>query len=220
MSLKIIACEVMKEELLSAAAGADIEFEFLPQGRHNYPEKLGQELQTILDGLTGYSQVVLAFGLCGNATKNLRAGDFKLTIPRVHDCIPLLLGSRESYKKVHKEEVGTLYMSCGWTNSDGSVIAEYNRSVEKYGAKKTARIYEMMYSGYKRVLFIQTGVPTEEKHLQVSRGIGELLKLDHQITQGSLIYIDRLVNGPWPDQDFINIPPHGVINESDFLVPI
>ncbi|HWQ42620.1 MAG TPA: DUF1638 domain-containing protein [Desulfosporosinus sp.] len=218
MTLKIIACEVMKEELLAAASGRDIEFEFLAQGKHNYPEKLNQELQTILNGLTGYSQVILAFGLCGGAAKNLQIGDFTLTIPRVHDCIPLLLGSRASFEKHRLEEIGTLYMSCGWTSSDGSVVAEYNRTYEKYGEKKTARIFDMMYSGYKRVLFIRTGIPNEEEHLQRSREIGQLLKLDHQTTQGSLRYIDKLVNGPWDEEDFINIPPHGLIDESYFLV--
>lgn len=122
MTLKIIACEVMKEELLAVASGRNVEFEFLPQGRHDYPEKLGQELQTILGGLTGYSHVVLAFGLCGGAAKNLQTGDFRLTIPRVHDCIPLLLGSQASFEKHRLEEIGTLYMSCGWTNSEGSIV--------------------------------------------------------------------------------------------------
>ncbi|SDH49826.1 DUF1638 domain-containing protein [Desulfosporosinus hippei] len=216
MSLKIIACEVIKEELLEIASGRDIDFEFLPQGKHNYPDKLGQELQGILDGIRGYSHVILAFGLCGNATKNLRSGDFKLTIPRVHDCIPLLLGSQESYDKHHREEVGTLYLSCGWTNSEGSVMGEYKRTLEKYGAKKAARIYDMMYKGYKRVLFIRTGVANEENYLKISKGIGELLSLDHQIIQGDLTYIERLVNGPWPDREFINIPAYGSIDESYF----
>lgn len=216
MSLKIIACEVIKEELLRAASGRDIEFEFLPQGRHNYPDKLAQELQGMLDGVKGYSHVILAFGLCGNATRNLRAGNFTLTIPRVHDCIPLLLGSRESFEKYRREETGTLYMSCGWTNSEGSIIGEYKRTVEKYGAKRAARIYDMMYNGYKRVLFIRTGVAQEEKYLGLSESIGELLKLDHQITQGDLTYIERLVNGPWPEEDFINIPPYGILDEAHF----
>ena len=218
MTLKIIACEVMKEELLAVASGRNIEFEFLPQGRHNYPEKLGQELQNILDGLTGCSQVILAFGLCGGAAKNLRASDFTLRIPRVHDCIPLLLGSQASFEKHRVEETGTLYTSCGWTNSEGSIVAEYNRTYEKYGPEKTTRIFAMMYSNYKRVLFIRTGIPNEENYLQRSREIGQLLKLDHQITQGNLTYIDKLVNGPWLKEDFINIPPHGVIDESYFTV--
>jgi hypothetical protein len=67
-------------------------------------------------------------------------------------------------------------------------------------------------------LFIRTGVPNEEEYLQRSREIGKLLKLNHQITQGNLTYINKLVNGPWPEDEFINIDPHGVIDESYFMV--
>ncbi|ATW27420.1 DUF1638 domain-containing protein [Candidatus Formimonas warabiya] len=218
MTQKIIACEVLKEELLAVTSGREIEFEFLPQGRHNYPEKLGRELQDILDGLTGYERVVLAFGLCGGAAKNLRAGDFTLTIPRVHDCIPLLLGSKARFAEHQSEGTGTLYMSRGWTSSDGSIVSEYQRTYEKFGEKKAARIFEIMFNGYRRVLFISAGLPDEEKYVQRSKEIGQLLKLDHQITQGNLTYIDKLVNGPWPEDEFINIAPHEVIKESYFLV--
>lgn len=76
----------------------------------------------------------------------------------------------------------------------------------------------MMFSAYKRVLFISTGIPNEEKYLQRSKEIGQLLKLDHQITQGNLTYIEKLVNGPWGEEDFINIPPNGLIDESYFMV--
>ena len=65
MRLKVIACEVMKEELLAAAADTALDFEFVTQGLHSHPEKLNVELQKMLDGTAGYSRVVLAFGLCG-----------------------------------------------------------------------------------------------------------------------------------------------------------
>jgi hypothetical protein len=136
----------------------------------------------------------------------------------VHDCIPLLLGSQASFEKHRLEELGTLYTSCGWTNREGSIVAGYNRTYEKYGAKRTAKVFAVMYSAYKRVLFIRTGVPNEEEYLQRSREIGKLLKLNHQITQGNLTYINKLVNGPWPEDEFINIDPHGVIDESYFMV--
>ncbi|WP_407305825.1 DUF1638 domain-containing protein [Desulfosporosinus sp. SB140] len=216
MTLKIIACEVMKEELLAVSAGRNIQFEFLPQIRHNHPEKLRLELQSILDSLVGCSHVILGYGLCGGAANKLRAGDFTLTIPRVHECTPLLLGSQANYEKHHLEELGTLYMSCGWTNSEGSIIGEYHRTYEKYGEKMAAKILDLMYSNYKRVLFIRTGINNDEIYLQRSREIGRLLKLDHEITKGSLTYFKKLVHGPWLEDEFINVPPHGLIDESSF----
>lgn len=107
--MKIVACEVMKEELLSIAAGDTTDLEFLPQGLHTHPEKLNKELQRLLDESEGYERVVLAFGLCGGGAKDLKAGDFVLTVPRVHDCISLLLGSKKIYDGVRKKEPGTLY---------------------------------------------------------------------------------------------------------------
>src|SRR5690348_11494835 len=114
MRIKIIACEVMKEELLAVQSAENLEYEFISMGLHTYPEKLRKELQKILDESVGYSRVILAFGLCGGAAKNLKASNFILTIPRVHDCIPIFLGSKERFEKLRKEEKGTFYHTCGW----------------------------------------------------------------------------------------------------------
>lgn len=40
MTVKLIACEVMKEELLAIKTQCDIEFEFISMGLHLHPEKL------------------------------------------------------------------------------------------------------------------------------------------------------------------------------------
>ncbi|MCE5285143.1 MAG: DUF1638 domain-containing protein [Pelosinus sp.] len=33
----------------------------------------------------GFDKIILAFGLCGGAAKNLKAGDTELIMPKVHD---------------------------------------------------------------------------------------------------------------------------------------
>lgn len=94
MTIKIIACEVMKEELLGITSKSHVEYEFIPMKLHLYPQKLHKELQDILDHSSGYLKFIMAFGLCGGATKNFKATDSPLIIPRVHDCLPLLLVSK------------------------------------------------------------------------------------------------------------------------------
>ena len=217
MRVKIIACEVMKEELRAIPAAAHNDIEFISMGLHLYPEKLGRELQCILDKLTGYDRVVLAFGLCGGAAKNLRAGDFILTIPRVHDCIALLLGSQEQFEQKRREEKGTLYLSGGWFKGERSFTSEFERVRQKYGEKKANRVYRRMYDGYRRVLFIHTRHPQEEECLARSKQISDFLSLAHQTIEGNLTYIERIAAGPWDESDFINIPPRGMIDESAFF---
>lgn len=220
MCIKIIACEVMKEELLSIKPKFDVEYEFVSMDFHLYPEKLKKELQSIIDRSTGYSRVILTFGLCGGATKDLRVTDSILTIPKVHDCIPVLLGSKEIYERVSQEEKGTFYLTCGWMISEKSILSEYKRISEKYGVKKASNVYSRIYGSYKRVLFIHTGCQRENESLAQSNEIANLLNLDHQITKGRIEFIEKIVNGPWDTDDFINIEPFGVILEEDFGIGV
>lgn len=213
MTVKIIACEVMKEELLAMTSDSSMDFEFISMGLHLHPEKLGEELQRILDGLLGYSRVILAFGLCGGAAKKLKAADFILTIPNVHDCIPLLLGSKARYEAFRLEEKGTLYLSSGWLNGERAILAEYDRIYKKYGAKKATIVFRRMYSGYRRVLFIRTGSQEEPQLLTRSYKIANLLNVNHQITAGDNSFMERLIKGPWDTNDFINVLPGESIDE-------
>jgi hypothetical protein len=218
--VKVIACEVMKEELTAAAAAYGPgcpDLEFVPQGLHYHPEKLNLELQNRLDAVSGYSRVVLAFGLCGGGAKSLKAGDFILTIPKVHDCISLLLGSRQRYDEARQEEPGTLYLSGGWVEGEAPVISEYGRTVARYGEKRAAGLLKRIYNAYRRVLFISTGSIREDEHVRRSIDAASLLELDFQRTEWDPGFIRRLLSGPWDDGEFISLPPFGVIDELSFL---
>lgn len=217
MRVKIIACEVMKEEMLVVANGNPPDFEFVSQGLHAHPEKLNAELQKILDGTHGYSRVVLGFGLCGGGARNLKAGDFVLTVPRVHDCIALFLGSRERFDRVRREEPGTLYLSPGWIKGEAPVISEFARTAERYGEKRAIGLLKRIYNAYRRVLFISTDSRDEEHHVEKSVEAASILGLAHERTTWDAEFLRKVVNGPWDDDDFINVPHEGVIDEISFL---
>jgi hypothetical protein len=214
---RVIACEVMKEELLSIKCDGSVDFDFVPQGLHAHPEKLNTELQKMLDSTEGYDRVILAFGLCGGGARNLRAGNFILTIPRVHDCIALLLGSRQTYDRVRKEEPGTLYLSAGWVRGEAPIVSEMDRTIQRYGRDRATKLLKRLYDAYKRVLFISTATPKEEKYLERSRQAAVVLDLDHQEISGDPGYLRLLINGPWDQGGFINVPPFGTVEEIAFL---
>lgn len=215
--IKVIACEVLKEELLKVSSGMDIGCEFVPMGFHLYPDKLRTELQNRLKRANGVSRVILAFGLCGGAARGLKAADFILTIPKVHDCIPILLGSQAQFEQLRLEESGTFYLSCGWINGEKSVLTEYQRLCAKYGDKKASSILKRIYEGYKRILFIHTGGQQAEECLRRSFDIARLLNLRHAIIPGQANFMEKILHGPWDDDAFINIPPHGLVDECDFM---
>jgi hypothetical protein len=216
--IKIIACEVMKDEISSIEPPPDVDFEFVPMGYHLYPKKLGRQLQEIIDRSIGYSRVILAFGLCGGAAKGLKAANCPLTIPRIHDCVSIFLSSDESYIYEAQKEMGIFYLTTGWMISERSILSDHERVIKKYGQEKACSVLKRMYDGYKKVLFIKTGCPFENEALSESKQIADLLCVKHEIIQRKSPFFEQILKGPWDDQNFININPSESIAEEDFSI--
>lgn len=216
MKIKIIGCEVMKEELLSIPPAHQTHYTFIPTGLHQYPDKLNVELQEQLDQSKGFSHIVLAFGLCGGAARTLKSLDSVIIIPKVHDCIPLLLGSREVYESLKNEELGTFYYSCGWFKGERSFLSEYEVLCGKYGKGEALEMIKLVYEAYKKFIFIHTGHPQEKTCLEKSKMISRLLDLQFVSVKGQKEYLYKLVRGPWNEDEFITLNPGTELVDSMF----
>jgi len=216
MKTKIIACEVMKEEMLSIEALEDVEIQFVSMDNHLYPKKLNRQLQAIIDTSLGYDKIILAFGLCGGAVKGLIATNCPIIIPRVHDCIAVFLTATDDCVCNFKKEVGTFYLSCGWMITERSILSDHHRILDKYGEKKALSILNRMYDSYKKVLFICTDCSMQDKIILESKQIAKLINVKHEMIKGKIAFIEKIVRGPWDDKNFINIEKSGIIIEEDF----
>lgn len=217
MKRKVIACEVMKEEILSISSTVDVEFDFVSMNYHLHPKKLAKELQNIIDRSIGFNRIILAFGLCGGAAKGLKTDDCILTIPKAHDCISIFLYNGQGCVCDFEKERGTFYLSSSWTVTENSILLEHQKIVERYGVKKALSILKRMFDDYKKVLFIKTGSSSEVDAIGKSREIAELINVKHEIIEGKKDFIEKIVNGPWDDKNFINIVPGETIKEEYFL---
>ncbi|QXE91398.1 DUF1638 domain-containing protein [Geomonas subterranea] len=215
-STRIIACEVMKEELLAVPLLREVEFEFVSMGLHRWPDKLHEELRRLLAGTDGLRRVVLAFGLCGGAVSGLAAPSAELHIPLAHDCIPLLLGSGYSHQSLLQEEKGTFFLSGGWLEGERTVFSEYRRVRDKYGEVKARRVMATMFDAYRRLVFIRTGHPREEQHAATGRELASLLGLQYREVGGRAAWLHRIVNGPWDDEAFVTVAPGEPLTEAAF----
>ena len=100
MRLKLISCEVMYREICAAVAHSphEIDIEFLPKGLHDLGgAAMLERVQQAVDAAdpARYEVVLLGYGLCGNDIAGLVSRRLPIVIPRIHDCIGLLMGSRE-----------------------------------------------------------------------------------------------------------------------------
>ena len=215
-----MGCRTLERELTAAitAEGNEDPIVWIPSGLHASPQKLTARLQETLDGIEqDCGRVLMAMGYCGNAVVGLKNGPFELIIPKVDDCITLLLGSARRRQEISDEQ-GTYFMTQGWLDGEQNIWVEYEYARKKYGEKMAQSIYHDLLRHYSRLAVIDTGAyPLEDTVAETERIAGEL-HLHHQIMPGTLEYLRKLLHGPWNDEEFLIIPPEKTIGLEDVFV--
>lgn len=216
MRIKVIACEVMQAEIENLMPIPDRDFEFVSMDFHLYPQKLKVELQRLIDASQNYQKIILAFGLCGGAANGLISKTSELIIPRVHDCISIFMCSDTCRAFDFQKEMGTFYLSNGWMITEKSILSDYQRIYDRFGEKKARRMLENMYDGYKKVLFIETSAEPKDMLIEQSREIAKLFEAEYQTVKGEIGFIERIITGPWDEDNFITLLPMQEISDADF----
>lgn len=211
---KIFACMTMEDEIREVLPG-DVDCEFLEYGLHSIPDKLRQELQLKIEEASEYETLLFGYGLCSNGVAGLKSKNHTLVIPRVHDCISLLLGSRKQYDIEFNQFPGTYYLSKGWIRQKGDPLSSYFRYREKYGEETANWVIQEEYKNYQRLVFIRT-VGDCEEFIKYSKEVADFLHLKFYETEGSAEYFRKLVHGEW-DKEFLIIPPGKPILLDNFL---
>ncbi|MFW5798297.1 MAG: DUF1638 domain-containing protein [Planctomycetota bacterium] len=228
-----IACEVVCRELYHLAARSDnvVDFTMLSQGLHDIGcQKMSARLQQEIDAIDAdrYDTVVLAYALCNNGIVGLTAPPgVTLVIPRAHDCISFLLGSKEAYRRWFDENPDTYVLSVGWMERDletredvGSddtfkqlgMGLSYREYADKYGEDNAQYLVETLgnglknYSGiaYVDMPFLGT---LNDRLAEQARVRAEEKGFGFRRIEGDLSLLEALLEGPWDDQRFLVLQP-------------
>ena len=224
MNTVVLACETIRDELEFAVklTGSDYEIIWVESGLHNNPDKLRTYIQSRLDSISDRSRVLMAFGSCGNSVVGLKTGNFELIIPRVDDCISLLIGSVKTRMDIGNKG-GTYFLTPGWLRGERNLWAEYCYAVEKYGERKADRIMKSMLEHYSYLGLLDTKCYNIAEIMPEIEKIAEKLKLTQVIIPASVDYLCDLLTacrplGSWDEERFLVIPPNSTINDFQLLL--
>ena len=230
MRLKVIACNVLSREIYHYAAQSPhvIDVELMDRGLHDEPDRLRSALQEAVTRSDDerYDAIALAYALCSNGTASLAARQTPLVVPKAHDCITLLLGSRERYSVSFRSNPGTYYYTPGWVERagvdkervtiDGREAREkiFQQYVEKYGEENARYLMEVLHGwhkNYNRAVFICTPVaelrPLEELAQAKVKGVAADHGWNYEETEGDVRLLRKLVFGEWGPDEFLIVPP-------------
>ncbi len=225
MRLKLISCEVLFREMCHACAHSphQVDIEFLPKGLHDLGgQAMAAKIQEVVDRTPPalYHAILLGYGLCGNGLAGVTARHTPLVLPRAHDCIALLLGSRGCYQAYFENNPGTYYRSTGWLERGQGLqqlthnTAGFDQSLEaliaRYGEDNGRYLYEEMTryrSGYQKLAFIESGLEADGHFLAEAAAEAQEKGWAFERLAGDLAWLGRLVNGDWPESDFVIARP-------------
>jgi hypothetical protein len=212
METVILACNTIRNELEKAAMQTSCphRFVWVESGLHLVTDSLRLRLQEELDRIGGADRVLLGFGFCGNAVAGLKSGEYQLVIPKVDDCITLLLGSRENRERCSRQG-GVYFLTKGWLEGEVNIWKEYQAVLARFGPARTERIYRRMLAHYKFLGLIDTGAYDLPGLIPNVREISATLNLELLILQGTDRYLRHFLSGPWNDDSFVIIPPFTTI---------
>ncbi len=230
MLLKLIACNVFQREAFLCAARSPhvIDVEFSEVGEHVHPAQLRESIQARIDAASScaksYEAILLLYGLCGGAAPGLVARNVPLVMPRAHDCCTILLGSRERFQEHFGDDPSTPFGSTGYLErgnyllhaGDGGVGIRYGdgyaQLVEQYGEEAAVYIWETMNPQRHldtpgRAVFIDIPETAGLGHAEQFQRSAEEHGRQYLRLEGNLRLIDGLLNGPWPKDEYLLIPP-------------
>lgn len=218
MKTVIVSCRTLEDEVAAAIAYTHTDFPvfWIESGLHNTPKTLTSRLQETLREIHA-DRVLLAMGFCGNALAGLQLGKYETVIPRVDDCISLLLGSMERRHKI-SSEMAAYFFTEGWLRGERNIWVEYQYSLEKYGKETAEEIMQMMYSHYDTLALLESGIHPIELLEEKTKEIAEVLHLRQKRVTATLDYLCELIRGPWPENRFLILPPGHQIRHEDLIL--
>lgn len=211
----IIACNTLKNEI-EMFKPRYVDSMYIESGYHRYPRKLREHLQSCIDEAEA-EIIALGFGLCSSSLSGLQSKEKTLVIPRVHDCIGILLGSRERYDREFKAEPGTYYLSKGWIEELRDPYSEYLEYLNEYGENVANWAIELQYKNYSRLAFIYNDPSYLNEYRDYTKKVAEFLNIKYEEVKGANDYFIKLCSGDWNEEDFIIVPPGNSVTEKDFF---
>jgi hypothetical protein len=224
---KLIACEIMFREISYCASKCKniIDITFMPKGLHDIGEKrMSEKLQNEIDKVDTekYESILLCYGLCNYGIRGLHS-KLPMVLPKAHDCITLLLGSRNKYNTYFQDNPGTFFKSSGWIERDTnpndneqSVISQlgmnktYQEYIEKYGEENAKYLMEMLgdwFKNYKKITFIDTKTGDSEFYKELTKKQANEYQWEYDVVEGDIGLIYNLLNGDWDEQNYLVVPP-------------
>ncbi|MBU1170254.1 MAG: DUF1638 domain-containing protein [Proteobacteria bacterium] len=203
---KIIACRALAPAL-EQFLGTDEPIHVLEIALHLQPDRLRLALLDKVRELEQESTtIVLGYGLCGMALEGVVSSKSTLVVPKVDDCVGMLLGSRARHRKVMNEHPGSYFLEPNWLETELNIFTQMHKGLAHISKERRKQLLKVALKNYDRLVLLAGDDPEVAASEQCSELAMEY-DMGFQRMETDLDLIKRLLFGPWNEPEFIVATP-------------
>lgn len=214
----ILACSAMSIHVAAAQKTMNTDFPVIEvdSSLHENPSKMRQKIIETLEQMEkSIDTALVAMGFCGGSWEDI-ATDKRIVIPRVDDCITLLLHTDDTWYPNLKQ--------CGHLYLRDDIEGKFSpKSIKKnlcsqYGDSEGSFVFRTWFGSYTNADIIDTGAYDchSEAYLLEAMENADLMEATLDYVPGSNLILEKLVSGRW-DQQFLVIEPGNTVSNMDFV---
>ena len=214
----ILACSAMSLHVAAAQKTMKTDFPVIEvdSSLHENPSKMRQKIIETLEQMEKSIDTVLAaMGFCGGSWEDI-ATDKRIVIPRVDDCITLLLHTDDTWYPNLKQ--------CGHLYLRDDIEGKFSpKSIKKnlcsqYGDSEGSFVFRTWFGSYTNADIIDTGAYDchSEAYMLEAMENADLMEVTLDYVPWSNLILEKLVSGRW-DQQFLVIEPGNTVSNMDFV---
>lgn len=213
----ILACNSLLLHVQAAQEKMHTHFPVMELDRrlHAEPDQMRSRIFDALNTLPASCETVLvAMGYCGGSWNHISSSR-RIVIPKVDDCVTLLLHTDDT-PHGNLKEPGHMYLRDCDTGSQS--IADMKEEIcQTYGMEFGTSIFGSWFQNYTNVDIIDTGVYDcySEEYVVEAQKNADLIRCSLGYVEGSNHVLEKLVSGQW-DAQFVVLEPSREITEQDF----
>lgn len=159
--------------------------------------------------------VLVAMGFCGGALDSVSFSR-RFVIPRVDDCVSLMLQTNDTYNP-NPKEAGHLYMM-EQNPEDFSFAKMFQDNQTRYEGISQETLFHLYFDQYTHLDIVDTGLNDcySEIYVEKAQENADLIHAVLDYVQGSNRTLEKLVSGQWDEQFLVAEAGH-IIRHGDFF---
>lgn len=223
MNALILTCSSLKEYVDAAQYSQQTYMDVIVVDRllHVEPERMKKEIAKLIENLPlEVDTILVAMGFCGGVWDHV-SFEKRIVIPRVDDCVSMLLHKDDVYHP-NLKETGHLYL---YENNPADFSAlslmrdysEMDMDPVLVGMDKEM-LFHMWFDNYRYMDIIDTGMNDcySEEYASAAQENADQIGAVLDYVEGSNLLLEKLVSGRW-DEQFIVAEPGHLLKHGDFF---